>query len=180
MYANFGFLSLVEEAVNDAHFVNECIELSVDGVRIELPPSLAGVSVINLPSYMGGCSLWGTSTDSDQVSSISDPLHSVYTLYTTCYTLHYTRSTLHAICYTLHSLYTLHVHIYLIKFSFLTYNTKKTHTHNTKQFKEPSIDDGLLEVVGLCGSLHMVTPKFEKSHGTATGLLASPCGHTAF
>ena len=42
------------------------VQLECDGQRIPLP-SLQGIVVLNIPSYMGGANFWGT-TKEDEVS----------------------------------------------------------------------------------------------------------------
>jgi diacylglycerol kinase family enzyme len=109
LYANYGLLSMLQETViSDVTDLNTSLILHVDGKPVELPSSLAGLSIINLPSYMGGCSLWGSPEDDDEDEN---------------------------------------------------YENEGDEERNSfvQKYAPPAIDDGLLEVVGLCGTLHMAT-----------------------
>jgi len=52
--------------------VRDTVEIEVDGQRIQVPPSVRGVMILNIPSYMGGTNLWGRETGSYQPQAIDD------------------------------------------------------------------------------------------------------------
>lgn len=55
--------------------VSKILEIEVDGVQLSLDEPFEGIVVVNLPSYAGGCNLWGTEADDKfRLQSINDGL----------------------------------------------------------------------------------------------------------
>ncbi|KAL6055721.1 Diacylglycerol kinase [Balamuthia mandrillaris] len=68
-YANYGLHAMVEDVIADIPPVDKVLTLQVDGKLVPLPQDLGGICIINLPSYMGGCNLWGTSLSDEEGES---------------------------------------------------------------------------------------------------------------
>lgn len=48
------------------------ISLECDGVKVEVPPNLEGIIVLNIPSFGGGTDLWGQAGDIDEDADMSE------------------------------------------------------------------------------------------------------------
>lgn len=70
-YATYGAKALFTGLEN----LEDFITLIVDGKQVELPDDVEGLIAVNLPSYAGGCNLWGVAEDPRyQKSAIDDNL----------------------------------------------------------------------------------------------------------
>ncbi|KAL6070215.1 Diacylglycerol kinase [Balamuthia mandrillaris] len=72
-YASYTLKTTVVETFTEINHLADVLSLEVDGRGIDLPSDLQGIVVLNLTTYSGGISLWGTPNDERwRVPSIND------------------------------------------------------------------------------------------------------------
>jgi len=145
-YFRYGF----EGIFSDISELKSWLELEVDGKQIEIPEDVAGLMVLNLPNYSGGVNLWGelpSPSNSDNSNNDADEIESNQKYHTHNNNSHHSH----------------HSHNSDEDDEQLSYEEQTmeqqrqqhAENHNNEpRYHAQSIDDMMVEVVGITGSFH--------------------------